>query len=456
MLITFIVTVAILAALYLAVNICNGKINRQKYDFITGAKKSTLILAHILFGISLLVIASEIIIYFFLENSTALWFVYVIFLIIAIIGFILISGLYFTYEAIIGDEVYIRRFFGVKKIKIIDIADIDYSLLRVIAFCDKYKTCLFFVDVNTQGIDEFISLIEERRENQSLQCDSSDEKETVLAELGREHRASYAVRRKKLIIGFAIFSVVFLLAIILSTVLLGANTVMIVVLALLSVLALVLGYFTSISALNKELNVDDVTLGNKIKFTNKRVKGASKNAFKTICISCICFMFFGAVLTFPLFIVFGDKENYDGYTSVTGKIEYTREQFGKSSYIAIGFYDMPTEYRLSSIFLDEFDYSFFDEVKAGDTVTVLVGNDKDREFSLRDVSKKQFNFFYYLATDDKEYFTYEDYVKSHADNDRVGFIIGIVGLAAFAASAVTLIIAYFVCKNREKNEDIVI
>ena len=164
-------------------------------------------------------------------------------------------------------------------------------------------------------------------------------------------------------------------------------------------------------------------------------------------------MFLGATLLLPLLTIFAEGEDYYALMPITGKLEYYREQNGKNKYIAIGLYDVPTEYRLSSIYLDEFDYSFFDEVEAGDTITIFIDNSKDHEITLG-VPRKLYNYFYYLAADGKEYFTYEDYIKSHERNDNVAWIIVGVGITIFVVATVALIIGYLVCKKRKKEEDI--
>ena len=366
MLITFIVTVAILAVLYLLIYICHKKIAKPNYEFSTEAIKSLRVFVHILFGISFSVIAAEIIICFFFFFRTALWVIFGIFLFFAILELAMLCDIYINYEAINGDEVYIHRFFRIKKIKVNDIRRIGNIGSLLMGFYGKYDKCLFLVDLNTKGVSELIGLINERK------SDKSDE-----------------------------------------------------------------------------------SLENKHKFTNKKIKGASGDKFKKIFIVCTCFMILGIAFMLPLLGILGEEQNYDELIPITGKLEYYRETTG-SGYIAIGFYDMPTEYRLCSIYLDEFDYSFFDKVKAGDSVTILVDNSKDREFSLRDVSKKQWNDFYYLEAYGKEYFTYEDYIRGRDRNNKVGFIFVVVGTAAFVAATVTLISAYFVCKKRKKEEDIVI
>ncbi|MDE7395690.1 MAG: hypothetical protein K2M95_06205 [Clostridiales bacterium] len=440
------------------INIRHKKTVRPNYDFSTGAAKSWLIFAHTGFGISFSVIASEIIICFFRKNQIALWTIFGIFTFFALLELLLLYELYFTYEAIRGDEVYIRRFFGMKKIKVSDIRRIDARSL-LIEFYDKNNKCLFRADSITQGIHELIRLINERKSdgsNEDYQEDALAEGKAILAKIGQEYRANYKERKKKFKIKFLVVSIVILLALVLLMYFIGIHTFEIVEIGLLGALALALIFFSVLTGMKKELDDDDVSLGNRYKFANKKVKGANRSKFKIICILCVCCMALGATLLIPLCGVLEKAPNYDEYTHITGKLEYYRENFSKHGYIAIGFYDIPTEYRLSSLYLDEFDYSFFNEVKAGDTVTIYIDNAKDRKFSLGGVSKKQWNSFYYLATDSKEYFTYEDYVKSNKLNDRAGFILVGVGIAILVAATITLISARFVCKKREKEETIVI
>ncbi|MDE5593699.1 MAG: hypothetical protein K2I75_07190 [Clostridiales bacterium] len=455
MLIAFTVTTVILAVLYLLINICRKKIKRPDYDFSTSATKSLLIFGHVGFCISFLFIASGIISYYTWNDQTSLWAIYGIFLSFAILCFVILCDLYFTYEAIKGDEVYVRRFFKIKIINVNDIRRINNGPL-FIGFYGEYDKRLFLADAMTNGITVLIGLINERKSDgaNEIQEEAHAQEKAVLAKLGREYRASYKERRKKFLICFPTFSILLLSFVILPLCFGRTDTVRIVVLGILLLFALVISSFVFFSDIKTELSKDDVWLGDKYKFTNKKVKGASKHKFRMTCILCAGLAFVGATLMLPLLGMFGERPNYDEYTPVTGRIEYCREQTGKYSYIAIGLNDMPTEYRLDSIYLDEFDYSFFKEVKIGDKVTIYVDNDKDREFSQRGVSRKQWNSFYYLSSNRKEYFTYDDYVKSNEYNDMVSCVIAGIGTTIIVASAVTIPVTYYVCKRRAADEEI--
>ena len=455
MLIAFIVTTVVLAGLYLLVNICNKKIKRPDYDFSTGATKPLLIFGHGGFCISFLFIASEIIGYYTWNDQTSLWAIYGIFLFFAVVCLLMLCDLYFDYEAIKGDEVYVRRFFKIKIINVNDIRRIHNGQLYI-GFYDEYNKRLFLADAMTNGITVLIGLINERKSNAETETpkETRVQEKAVLEKLGREYRASYPVRRKRFLRNFSVFSILFLPALLLLMYFIGSYTAQIIFIGVLYAFALVICLLICLNNMKTELSKDDFWLGNKYQFTNKKVKGASKHKFRMSCILCASFMFLGATLMLAFLGVFSEEPNYNEYTPVTGRIEYCREQTGKYRYIAIGLYDMPTEYRLDSIYLDEFDYSFFKEVKIGDKVTIYVDNSKDIEFSLRGVSKKQWNSFYYLSTKRKEYFTYEDYVKSREHNNMAANIIAGVGVTMFVAAAVVIPISYFVCNRRAVDEEI--
>lgn len=454
MLITFSVTAAVLAVLYLAIIIGNKKAVRSNYDFSTGVTKALCVVVHAIFCVSFSVIAAEIILCFFWNDKTALWGMYGLFLFFAVIGLLGLFDVYFDYEAICGNVVYVHRFFRVKKICVDDIRRIDWRG-SLVWFYGKGDKSLFFAD-SLSGIRQLARMIDERKSDEAKKAreESAAEEDIILAKIGREYRASYKKRKKKTVISFFIGGAAFLAAIVSLLVFVRAGAAYTVVLGLLSAGVLTICFFIVLSGMKKELYGDDVSLGNKHKYDNKKVKGASKNKFTAICVVCGVFMFFGAVLTLPLWLTLGEEPNYDEYTHVTGTLEYCREKGGRYRHIAIGLYGVPTEYRLDSIYLDEFDYSFFREAKVGDTVTIYIDNGEDRESYSRDSDRKVFNHFYYLATDDKEYFTYDDYVKSRERNDLVGFVIGGVGVALFVASAVAIPISYCVCKKRRRGEEI--
>lgn len=457
MLTTFITTTAILAVLYVVLHICIKTIHKPTYDFSTKSSKSMLIFGHTAFCVPFFVIALEIILYFYCDNKTALWVVFGTALLFAILGLLLLCELYFSYEAITGDVVYVHRFFTTKKINIIDIQDIK-SDAKTVDFYGKGNKRLFNVYPSTDGIQELIYLINTRKldsPNYDFNENEQVEKTAILTALGREYRASYKTRKKKCIIFFCVTIAVILSVIIAFSILADKYISISISLGVLFTLALLFCLFTFLYSMKKELNQDDFSLGSKNRFSHKKVKGASKHNFPKILMLCISGMLCGTALMLSLLGVSKEPTNYDEYTPITGTLEYHREQkYGKNPYIAIGLNDIPTEYRLYSLYLDEFDYSFFDEVEVGDSVTIYIDNSKDRNFTLSGVNKKQYNGFYYLSTNGKEYFAYEDYIKSHERNNADGWIMAYFGIAITSASVVALIISIFIYNKRRKEETI--
>lgn len=458
MLITFIVTVAVLAVLYILVNIFCKKAVRPTYDFSTNAPKSYKIAGHIIFGISFFVNVLEIILYFFWNDATGLWIIYAFSLVFALLALLLLYAVVFTYEAIKDDEVYIRGFFKTKKIKICDIRSNNIGAFAI-SFYDKNNKLLFMLDKFTLGVNDFIYLLNDRKHNEvneDFQEDTSAEEKTILAKIGREYRESYKERRKKFLIASSTGGIAVIAAFVLLFFLIGTKTYMMIFIGIVSAVAVLLFINVDLSLMKKDLSLSDVSLGNKYKFTNKKVKGASKHKFIQHFILCITALFLGAMFMLPLIGGLGNIPNYDEYKPITGKIEYAREQTGKYNYIAVALYDIPTEYRLSSIYLREFDYSFFDEVKKGDTVTIYIDDSKDNEITSNRFGRKLYNEFYYLATEDKEYFTQENYIKSHEHSDKVVLTLVGIGTAIMVASTVGMIVSCVVYKKRKKQEDIVI
>ena len=460
--VTAIVTMVAIAVLYALLNIFYKKADRSDYDFVTGPPKGFVIFGHTFFGVSFAAFVADIILYFFWKNAVGLWCIYGIALLFSLLALLLIFSLYFTFEAIKGDEVHARRFFKTKIIKVSDIRNIN-NLGMMTVFSDRYGNALFYADSPTKGLYDLIRMINERRAALGDDANEtklySEEGEALLIKMGQEYRASYGERRKKFVLKFVLIAVGALIAIVLSLYFLNPRALdEVVMIGVMGAFALALCGFSFLTTMKNELKRDDLTLGNAYKFKNKRIKGASKDKFKKTRLVCLPLLIAGVIVGGIAAAVWAtsDKEySYDEYKAVTGTVEYCREQSSmKNSYIAIGLKDNPTEYRLDSIFVYEFDYSFFDEVKAGDTITIYIDTGEDHTFSMKGVSKKRFNSFYYLEANGKEYFSYDDFVKSHERNDRIGDAIIVVGLAACAAAAIVLIATYFVCKKREKVEDI--
>ncbi|MCH5162828.1 MAG: hypothetical protein J1G38_05000 [Clostridiales bacterium] len=458
MLIAFTVTAGLLAVLYLLINIFHKTYKKPDCEFSTEPTRFLLVISHLMFAIGFLTVALEIYLLFVWDDKAALWTIYGILLAVAIIGLIGLYEQYFTYAAIKDDSVYIRKFFKFKIIKVGDIRRIVNDGRHSIGFFGKHNKCLFHVDSFTPGVNELIGRINVRKSDifgdESEEDEAFSEEKAILTRIGHEYRESYKQRRKSQIIGFSTVGAAILAAVVLLMLLLRANVLATVLISVMLVFAIALNLLVTLAGLKKELNWDDFALGEKYKFTDKRVKGASKNKFIATLVLCITLMLLGAVFMLGLIGISAERKNFDELTPITGQLEYCREQYGKYAYVAIGFYNIPTEYRLSSTYLDEFDYSFLKEVKVGDTITIYIDSSADSEFSLSGVKKKKWNNFYYLATEEKEYFSYEDYIKSEEYYEYVCYVIVGLGAALLAGSTAAIIITFIVYKKRAKREDV--
>ena len=459
MLVVFIATAVLLAVLYALLKSGYKKRDRSVYEVSTGPSKSILVLGHLVFLVGLLGIVLEVPFVCLRYDKADLWCAYGIFSFFAALALLIFCLAYYFYEAVRGDEVFVHRFWRRKSFQVGDIRRIQNIAGMSVVFYGENDRRLFSVDTCMKGIGDVIALINERKPSEppaeETESESVRESRELLRKMGREYRASYEERRKKLIRRYVPIVLALLAAFNVVLCLLSDAFTLIKTLPL-SVAYFIVGLWSSLTSLKRELKNDDFWLGNQHKYTNKRIKGASKAKFKAIRIVCILLMVCGVVFS-AMFLPFGigqEPQSYAELTPVTGKMEYWRQTYTQSPYFAIGFYDVPTEYRLSSIWVDELDASFFAEVKKGDEVTLYIDGSKDHAFSMRRVSRKQWNDFYALEVNGKAYFTYDDYLKGYKE-DRAVWYGGVIGGAALAVgSAGTLTGAYFVCKSREKDEDI--
>ena len=145
MLAVFIVTAVILAGLYALLSVAYKKADRSVYELSTGPSKGLLLFAHVLYLGGALAIALEIPFAYLRYDQTDLWCAYAAFLLFATLGFLLLYTLYFTFEAVQGDEVYVRRLFRRKRYKIRDIRRIKNVVKFGIGFFDKNDRPLFYV-----------------------------------------------------------------------------------------------------------------------------------------------------------------------------------------------------------------------------------------------------------------------------------------------------------------------
>lgn len=190
--------------------------------------------------------------------------------------------------------------------------------------------------------------------------------------------------------------------------------------------------------------------------SKKKVQETYMQKFKKIRNNCLGGLIAGLVIFAITLIgtITSTPVSRNELTPISGEFEYYRHQssgglYTHKSYIAIGIKGHKTEYHLSSIEKDEFDYSFLEEVNVGDIITLYIDKSDDRELSVKGVDKEKWNYFYTLKAGNKEYFSYDDYLKGYNDNKNLGIGVMYFGLTIMVSAPIVILISYFVCKKKD-------
>ena len=139
---------------------------------------------------------------------------------------------------------------------------------------------------------------------------------------------------------------------------------------------------------------------------------------------------------------------------VTGQFEYIRTITDRYTYdYAIGLIDDTNEYRISDIYLMNFDNNFRKEVSIGTPITLCISS-KASYSDLKFKDKTSYTYAYTLKTEAKEYLSYSGYVASFEQDHLDAKIIFIVSTSLFGLSFVGLGITYLVTKHNSKKETI--
>ncbi len=471
MFVTTILTLLLLISLYVLIHVQSKKTDKTKFDFVTDPVKTSVFAFDFCFFCEMVPFIIFSILSFFGENEEELWISYGLFVFLALISLFFLYDLLFDYVAIQGDTIISHRFFKIKKIKITDVKSVRNSSMSGLSLKDKNDKTLLRMTPNTPNLNKFFELMNERNGgrifniNEILRIPGEppvrnanplDPETMTFIRLGRDYRRDFKKHlRNFTILYFSIIGGICLLPCV-AMALLGESLIIVGLLAVPLLIILVFAYIKIRKNMIKELDREDVWLGEKFKYYNKHVKGAHRNQFKGIKLNCLIWLVTGCAvggITFP--IVATTKEvPYSELHTVTGYFLYYREEIGDNSYFAVGLSNLETEYRLSPIDEDEFDYSFIEEVDVGDEIILLIDDSDDRDFSMSDVEKTQWNYLYGLSANGKDYFSYEDYLKAFHDNVQEGFTIAYVFLGIAMLSATILIVSYVIYKKKEKEENI--
>lgn len=131
-------------------------------------------------------------------------------------------------------------------------------------------------------------------------------------------------------------------------------------------------------------------------------------------ISCLVFLLIISVgLLFILNTSLDKVVLEDELVTKNYNLEYVKRS---DDYIALGFAESDTEYRVPSYSCKYFDDTFFSDANKNDEIIIKIVNSKDCIIGNKKLSKQYYNTLYYVSFNDKEYYTYNDYYLGHEYN----------------------------------------
>ena len=154
----------------------------------------------------------------------------------------------------------------------------------------------------------------------------------------------------------------------------------------------------------------------------KIYKGHAKKKFKdTIKVSSVWGIFFFIIGIICLIATINFKTtDYNTLKTVEGTLEsYYKNTYSKNNYIAFKIKESDYEYRIGSIYVDEFDASFFSENNEGYKVKFLIDEKVHQGKNTKTKEDCNYVYIYYMKCNNYEYFGYDDMLKGEIDNINV-------------------------------------
>lgn len=296
----------------------------------------------------------------------------------------------------------------------------------------------------------------EQEEKNDLES-SLSKKDLTLIKLGKEYRNNYENNKKKIIrniAGSAIFF--FTIGILLSIGLYKFGElpyfVFGIVGTIFATISIIYSYKKKIKKLNDDLEMDDSTLGLKHRFENKYVKGAAKASFKIRLFVTLLFVVLASLVGAMCLGITSMSRltNKENLVPVNGYLEYAKET---SKGISIGIKDNNIEYKTTSYATKYFNELFWneDELSLGDPITVYIDSTEEIRYN-KTKDKDGWAYIYTVIVNDKEYFTYDNYVAGYNSNRQLGLIIGIISLTIAGGNAFGAILSFIIYKKTSKKE----
>ena len=296
--------------------------------------------------------------------------------------------------------------------------------------------------------------LDEIEDNQDL-----TKQDLILIKLGKEYRNNYAKNKKKIMQTTIITCICILVIGISISIALYQSGLLSYLFFFLFATAVATIFFafnykTEVKKLDEDLKNDDKMLGFKHRLKNKHVKGSAKAKLKPRLLATISIFIsalFMGLISLGIFAAsrLTSKENL---VPISGNLEYAEEI---KSGIIFGIKDNNTEYRITSYATKYFNELFWDknEVSLGDPITVYVDSTEEiRNTKTKD--KENWTYIYTVIVNDKEYFTYDNYLEGYNSNKQLGIIMSIVSLIVSAGFGVGIIVSVIIYKKNSKNEDI--
>ena len=457
MIIIGILVVLLYVCLIIYINNKKKNLDKSKYDMVTTGVVFVNVFGYILAVICILMMIGGIIALVISNNKIAFWSLLGFSLFFYVLCFILLIDNNFSYEAIKDDEFIVYRFMKEKRIKIRDVKVIRINGPQVF-FVRANGLNFCMADVNTPFLGEIIAYMQSNYNIESIQgnvinavketeLDYDDKKVQIYKKIGKEYKDKLIKNENKnKIISIILLIVLCLISIFISIL------IDIIILGIVLIVMFIVFYNVMNKNRKKELEETYYNLGCKYYFKHKFVVGHGKTTFSRIRLVSIIYLILGLLFSLILLIPDHKRVDYNTLVEVSGQVEYCFEYSGENKKIVFGLVGDNTEYKLRSIFVDDFDFSFFDEVKINDYVIFYIDETNYEELNNNDYGKTRETEVYFVEANNKQYFNEENYIKGLTDDDRIKYIMGFIGVSVAVVSVITLIGGYVYYKNNSKKE----
>lgn len=385
-----------------------------------------------------------------LDESGNFPFVCIIYVVLHLFLLFLLYIYYFHYDAIKGDKIYFHRMFFSRSINIQNINYFNAGAIFLIV--DKKSNSIYRIYTLESKKNKFIFLIEKKK---AELMDAPPDDSEVLISLKKEYQNNYKSIKRKIVITY-LFHLILVILLLCGLSLFAKDLFYVWKIAVPYAVVKLIILFIIIIDSKSDLKLNDLEVGIVNKYFGKYIKEPHHTIYTMLATD------FGFVFLFFMFVGFLAcllKENpvsYENLITVTMKFkEY--DEHGYNDYFTLKFSDVEVEYYLIDYTQEYHDFSFIDEINEGDSVTLLVGKSNwSRVHYVKDEDKHYttyFNYIYGIKVGEKDYFTYNDYIKIYDDYFRDDEIM-YYSLGVSMSMVLSEIILYFVYKSKVKSETV--